>query len=215
MRQINLETWHRFEHFKLFNAYDHPHFGITANVDLTAFYPLVKQRGIPFTVATVYVLARAANDIPEFRYRIRAGEVVEHEIVHPSTTILTGKDLFSFCTFDYVEKFAEFTANAVDRIAYVQEHLRLEDEQGRNDLLFMTGIPWVSFTSVIHPMHLQATDSVPRFAWGKFFEEGEVLKMPLNVQAHHGLLDGIHMGRFYAKVQDYLNDPGFILGEQR
>jgi chloramphenicol O-acetyltransferase type A len=39
------------------------------------------------------------------------------------------------------------------------------------------------------------------------------LKMPLSVQAHHALMDGLHMGRFYAKVQDYLHQPGFVLGE--
>jgi len=77
----------------------------------------------------------------------------------------------------------------------------------------MTAIPWVSFTSVMHPMHLQPADSVPRFAWGKFFEDGKYLKMPLGVQGHHALMDGIHMGRFYAEVQDHLHHPGLVLGE--
>ncbi|GAB4479095.1 MAG: hypothetical protein Kow00124_24330 [Anaerolineae bacterium] len=41
-----------------------------------AFRPYVKGRGLPFTVAVVYVITRAANAIPEFRYRIRPGEDV-------------------------------------------------------------------------------------------------------------------------------------------
>jgi chloramphenicol O-acetyltransferase type A len=213
MRQIDIQTWPRREHFKLFSAFDHPHAGLCANVDLTAFYPVVKRRGISFTVATVYVLARAANAIPEFRYRIRGGEVVEHEIVHPSVTILANEDLFDFCTFDYIEDFSLFAARAAEQIAYVQEHPTLKDEPGRDDLLFMTAIPWVSFTSVMHPMQLRPADSVPRFAWGKFFEEGKFLKMPLGVQGHHALMDGIHIGRFYAEVQDYLQQPGVVLGE--
>ena len=102
MRHIDLETWPRRELFRVFSAWDYPHFSLCANVDVTAFYPVVKQRGISFTVATVYVLARAANVVPEFRYRIRAGEVVEHEVVHPAITILTGEDLFSFCELNYV-----------------------------------------------------------------------------------------------------------------
>jgi chloramphenicol O-acetyltransferase type A len=194
----------------MFSAFDHPHAGLCANVDLTAFYPVVKQRGISFTVATVYVLARAANEIPEFRYRIRGREVVEHEIVHPSITVLTDEDLFSFCTFDYTEDFALFAARAAEQIAYVKEHCTLEDEPGRDDLLFMTAIPWVSFTSVMHPMQLHPADSVPRIAWGKFFEDGEFLRMPLGVQVHHALVDGVHMGRFYEKVQDYLHHPDFV-----
>jgi chloramphenicol O-acetyltransferase type A len=213
VRTIDMQTWSRREHFKVFSAFDHPHFGLCANVDLTTFYPVVKQRGISFTVAIVYVLARAANAIPEFRYRIRPGDVVEHEIVHPSATILTDEDLFSFCTFDYIENFSEFAARAAERIAYVKEDPTLKDEPGRDDLLYMTAIPWVSFTSFMHPMHLQPADSVPRFAWGKFFEDGEFLKMPLGVQVHHALMDGVHVGRFYVEVQDHLRHPGSVLGE--
>jgi chloramphenicol O-acetyltransferase type A len=213
MRNIDMQTWSRRQHFQVFSAFDHPHFSMCANVDLKTFYPVVKRRGISFTVATAYVLARAANAIPEFRYRIRPGEVVEHEIVHPSITILANEDLFTFCTLDYIEDFSLFAARAAEQIAHVKEHPTLEDEPGQDNLLFMTAIPWVSFTSFMHPTHLHPADSVPRFAWGKFFEEGKFVKMPLSVQAHHALMDGVHMGRFYAKVQDYLQQPGVVLGK--
>jgi len=213
MRYIDMRTWSRREHFKLYSAFDHPHFSMCANVDVTAFYPVIKQRGISLNVAIVYVLTRAANAIPEFRYRIRSGGVVEHEIVHPSTTILTNEDLFSFCTFDYVEDFSLFAARAAEQIAYVQEHPTLENVPGKDDLLFMTAIPWVTFTSFMHPMHLHPADSIPRFAWGKFFEDGKFIRMPLNVQGHHALMDGIHVGKFYTEVQECLDHPGLVLGE--
>jgi chloramphenicol O-acetyltransferase type A len=182
-----------------------------ANVDISPFYALVKQQGISLTVAMVYVISRAANAIPEFRYRIRAGSVVEHEVVHPSTTILGDKDLFSFCTFDYVEEFSVFADRAAKSIAQVKENPTLKDEPGQDDLLYMTPIPWVSFTSFMHPLPALPPDSVPRFAWGKFFQDGDSLKMPLGVQAHHALMDGLHMGRYYAEVQDYLRDPISVL----
>ena len=212
MRHIDMQTWPRRKHFEFSSALAHPLSGLCANVDLTAFYPAVKQRGHSITVAIVYVLARAANAIPEFRYRIREGNVVEHEIVHPSTTILAAEDLFSFCTFDYAEDFALFAARAAEKIAYVQENPTLEDEPGQDHLLYMTAVPWVSFTSVQHATHLDPADSVPRFAWGKFVEEGESLKMPLSVHKHHALIDGIHVGRFYSEVQAYLDDPDSVLG---
>jgi len=49
---------------------------------MVMFYPSVKQHDYPVTVAIVYVISRAANAIPEFRYRIRAGDVIEHQVVH-------------------------------------------------------------------------------------------------------------------------------------
>jgi chloramphenicol O-acetyltransferase type A len=184
-----------------------------ANVDVTEFHPLVKRRGVSFTIALVYVIARAANAIPEFRYRIRGREVVVHEVVHPSTTILIDEDVFSFCYFEYMDNFSLFAEKAAEQIACVRQHPTVENMPGRDDFLYMTGIPWVSFTSFMHPLNLQPADSVPRFAWGKYFAEGERLKMPLSVQAHHALMDGVHMGRFYKEVQECLHQPEVVLGE--
>ena len=95
----------------------------------------------------------------------------------------------------------------------MKEHPILENVPGRDDMLYMTSIPWVSFTGFMHPMHLQPADSVPRFAWGRFFKDGGDLKMPLAMQGHHALKDGIHLGRFYEKLQEYLHYPDFTLGQ--
>lgn len=210
MRTINLETWPRLKQFNFFDGWINPYFSMCANVDLTTCYSVVKQNGYPITAAIVYIIARAANKIPEFRYRIRGEKVVEHEVLHPAVTILTGEDLFSFCEIDYTEDFSTFATRAVEQIEYVQEHPTLENDPARDDMLYMTAIPWVSFTSFMHPMNLRDNDSVPRFAWGKFFEQGKLIKMPLEVQVHHALMDGIHMGRFYEKVQGYLQQPVFM-----
>ena len=212
MRTIDMQTWPRREHFRLFNAFDHPHFNMCANMDLTVFYPFLKQQEIPFTAAIAYVLSRAANEVTEFRYRLREGYVVEHEQVHPSITVLTEQNLFGFCYIDYDESFSVFGPRAAACITRCEQQPVLEDEPGRDDLLFMTAIPWVSFTSFSHPMHLKPPDSVPRFAWGKFFQDGNQLKMPLSVQGHHALMDGIHMGKYYVKVQGYLHQPQVTLG---
>lgn len=212
MRTIDRNSWSRQEHFSVFNAWAYPHFNMCVNVDLTRFYSAVRERELSFNVAVVYVLARTANVIPEFRHRIHGENVVEYDVVHPSTTIMAQEDLFTFCTFRYVEDFSIFADKAKDRISYIKQNPVLSDGPGEDDLLFMTAIPWVSFTSFMHPIDLDPVDSVPRFAWGKFFQDGEFLKMPLEVQAHHALMDGVHMGQFFAKVQDHLHHPDFVTG---
>ena len=213
MRKIDMQNWSRREHFEFFNAFNHPHYSLCANVDLTKLYPFVKQQGYSLNAAIIYVISRAANAVQEFRYRIKDGEVVEHETVSPAVTILVANDLFSFCTIDYSPDFSEFAARYARQIAAVKENPTLKDPPGREDLLFMTALPWVSFTSFNHPMRLHPADSVPRFAWGKFFQQGERLLMPLSVQGHHALIDGIHMGRYYGEVEDLLQHPEDVLGE--
>ena len=59
-------------------------------------------------------------------------------------------------------------------------------------------------------MQMHPTDSIPRFAWGRFFREDQRLKIPLSVQGHHALMDGIHMAKFYARVEDYLQHPAYV-----
>jgi chloramphenicol O-acetyltransferase type A len=211
MRKIDMQTWSRREHFEFFSTFNHPHFNMCANVELTRFYPYVKEQGFSLSAAIIYVISRAANAIPEFRYRIRDGEIIEHENVSPSVTILLENDLFSFCTIDYSQDFGEFASRAARLIKAVKENPTLKDPPGRDDLLYMTAIPWVSFTSFSHPMKLHPADSFPRFAWGKLFEEGERRKMPLSVQGHHALMDGIHLAKFYGIVQEYLYQPETVL----
>jgi chloramphenicol O-acetyltransferase type A len=207
MRMIEMDTWHRRKHFEVYHAFDYPHFNLCAPMDITHFYPAVKDAEISLTVAITYILATVANEIQEFRYRVRGEHVIEHERVHPSITVLTEGDLFSFCTIEFVQDFRHFAIRAQERIDHVKRNPTLEDEPGQDDLLFMTSIPWVAFTTIMHPIHMHPADSVPRIAWGKIFGEESSLKMPLSVQVHHGLVDGLHVGRYYEQVQAMLNTP--------
>lgn len=212
MRYVDMQTWSRRKHFKFFRTFNHPHFSMCVNVDVTAFYPFVKRNGFSLTVSMVYLIARASNAIPEFRQRIRDDQVVEHEIVNPGFSILIDSDLFTFCDVEYAEDFSEFAKRAAQRIAEVKAQPDLDGSPTKDDVLYMSPIPWVSFTSFAHPMQLHPADSIPRFAWGKYFKESDTLKMPLSVQGHHAVMDGIHMGRFYETVQDYLHHPESALG---
>jgi chloramphenicol O-acetyltransferase type A len=207
MRTIDLQTWPRRKHFEVFNGFDYPHFNLCAGVDVTAFFPAMRQAGISFTVGVIYLLAKTANGIPEFRTRIRGQQVVEHEVVHPSASVMAEGDLFSFCTMAYEPDFPAFAEQAARRMAWFQQHPTLEDEPGQDDLLFLSSIPWVSFSGLTHPIHMHPVDSVPRLTWGKIFDQDGRLKMPLSVQGHHALMDGVHVGRFFTQVQAYLDSP--------
>lgn len=211
MRTIDLNSWPRRGHYEWLKTFEMPHFSLCANMDITAFRTAVKENGVPFTIAVVYVIARAANSVPEFRQRIRGDSVVEHETVHPSMTYLTEGELFSFCHMPYDEDFPVFATTAARQIEKIKENPSIEDEADRDDLLFLTSIPWVSFSGLLHPMRLHP-DSFPRFAWGKFFSENGRLKMPLSVQAHHALVDGLHMGRYFELAQSLLDEARFLSG---
>lgn len=47
-------------------------------------------------------------------------------------------------------------------------------------------------------------DCVPRITWGRYRQQGERWAVPVAVQVHHALVDGVHLGRFYAGVEERL-----------
>jgi chloramphenicol O-acetyltransferase type A len=210
VKTISLEGWPRREHYLFFKAFEYPYFSLCADLDITRFIPRIKENKISFTAAIMYLVARVANGIPEFRQRVRQGDPVQHDLVHPSATILSNNDLFTFCTVFYQEDFLAFTDEAQQEINRVKSEPSLSEKISDDSMLFMTSIPWVSFTGFTHPMKLSPADSVPRFAWGKFREEGSRIVMPLSVQGHHALMDGLHAGQFYEEFQRLLDHPGLL-----
>lgn len=207
MKYIDIESWERKNHYNYFKGLDYPHFNICGNLDITRFYGFIKENGRPFFITFLFMAVKAANGVREFRLRIREDKVVEHEAVSPSFTVMSSGAVFSFCTAEFADNYEEFFANASAEMEKNKAVVRVEDEPGRDDLLYITSIPWISFTGITHPVHMSPVDSVPRISWGKYFEENGRLKLPLSVQAHHALVDGSHTGLYFNTLQEMLDNP--------
>lgn len=211
MKNIPFDHPHRRAHFDFFNQMTNPHFNICANVDVTELLDFSKRENLPITPTIVFFIAKAANEIKEFRWRIRDGQVVEHGEVHPSFSVYTDvADVFSFCEVKYAKDAREFINRANIKIEEMKTDPSFEDEYGRDDYLFLSAIPWVSFTSFQHAMNYNPIDSVPRITWGKFFNEGKIIKMPLSVQVHHAVVDGRHVGQYFQLFENLVQNPSGI-----
>jgi chloramphenicol O-acetyltransferase type A len=183
-----------------------PHFNLCAPVDISSFLSHIKTEGLPFSSCIVYAIAKTANAIPQFRWRIRKDKVIEHELVHPSFSVpCREEDVFSFCEVPYQDHLPSFLETADQKIRERFDEPIFEDEAGRDDYLFLSAIPWVSFSSLQHAMPMPA-DSVPRISWGKYYELGEKVLMPLSIQAHHAIVDGKHTGQFFHTLQALLSN---------
>lgn len=211
MHILNQETWSRKAHFERFMSYEFPHFGLCANVDITVFMEFLKKNGLRFYVPMLYAATRAANQIPAFRYRIRGKDVVVHDVVHPSSTLLLEDDTFCYAFTPYEQDFLTFVKTASALLDAAKDAPTVQDEPSVDDRLYFTSLPWVSFTGIMHPMTADRQDSVPRLAFGKFFEQGGKMYLPVSVQAHHALMDGVHLGQFYTQMQELLNHPKVFL----
>ena len=118
--------------------------------------------------------------------------------------MLNEEEAFRFCSFPFSADYADFSVDAPALMERAKAASSMFDYQDQDDFLFLTGLPWISFTGVMHAAPTQTPDSVPRIAWGKYRRVEDRIMMPLNVQVHHALVDGIHVGRFYAQVEEIL-----------
>ncbi len=197
---LDMDSYPRREHFAYFLAMGYPYVGTTVNVDITAFLERVKTAGEPFFLSLLYEVAAAANAVPEFRRRVLHGRIVEFDSCHTSHTVMRENGAYAYCTLDCALPKAQFLPYAMA----AQERAKAggdiaEDPAQSLGLLFISCLPWLSYTALVQPVPSPA-DSNPRITWGKYFKsEGRIL-LPLSVLAHHALVDGKHLGELYAAI---------------
>lgn len=206
---LDLESWPRREQFHFFKEYDNPFFNVCVQLDVTALRQLSREQA-PFFLTYHYLALKAANETEPFRYRLRGDRVLVHDTIHIGTTILLDDgERFGFCYFDWDDDFSRFAAQGKAALNALRSgDGRLEPRKDRDDLIHGSVLPWISFTSFAHARKKDSGDSVPKIVFGKVFQD----RMPVSVEVHHALMDGVHAGRFLERLQGLFADPAAALG---
>ena len=211
-RYLDIESWARRDLFEFFRGYEKPHFNICTRLDVTRLLSLLRDRpGVSVSLAYLYFALRVANEIEPFHYRLKDGKVIVHDVINGGTTVLLPNESFSYAYFDYQEDFQKFVLAGAQSIKKVQAEGLLKPTM-RDDLIYFTVLPWVSFTSFAHARTPGRGESVPRIAFGKFTSEGERTMLPISVEVHHALMDGLHVGRYLTRLEETLMEPRNYVG---
>lgn len=206
MKTIDKKSWPRASHFGLFSKAGFPHVSVTALIDCTPLMMVLKPSGVSVHNAALYALMRAVNGVPEFRQRVRGGDVVEYDVVHASTTVPISGDRFGFCNVHYDEDFAVFNARCDEEIARAEAQEELVDDVAHeDDWVYLSCLPWLNFTAMNNPLS-GPDDFIPRVVWGKITKKHGVWQMPVGVEAHHGLVDGVHVARVFEGAEKTLGN---------
>lgn len=208
-RTIDLSEWARRDHYDFFKDYEHPHFDLTMLVEVTQSVIHCRQTRMSFFKLTLHMIMKAANAIPEFRIRMRNGEVVEYEAVDAAPTYVPKNrpGLYANMLVEYDPVFRMFSSRYDAVLAEEEKHPSMTGAGDRPDVIYLSCIPWIAFTSLTNPIRNVKTDSVPRISWGKYTMQEGALKMPVTVQLHHSLADAYHVAQFLERFQESLNAP--------
>lgn len=206
MQYVDMEHWPRKEHFSFFHSMDFPQYNVCSNIDITHFLEFVRKNEFPFYYSMIFAVQTVANQCENFRYRIRNGRVILHDKTHPSFTELAkGDDLFKIVTVDLEDDLLAFIKAAREASLHKTDYFPDAAAAQRDDLTYITCLPWISFTHISHTIRLNADDAAPRIAWGKYYEENGRTLLPFSVQVNHALVDGIHVGQYLTRLQAYLD----------
>lgn len=205
-KKIDIENWNRKSTLKFFEDFEDPFFNMTANVDVTRLYNFCKENDLSIALAVLYSSQTAANEIREFKIRLLNGELVEYESVEATQTILQEDETFSFCYFQQASTLFEFDAQGKRALEKYKALNSFDVETDRLDLIYYSVIPWISFTSFKHASRFDKTQTVPRIVFGKIFDVGTQKKIPVSVEVNHMIMDGIHVGKYFSRLQEKFDE---------
>jgi chloramphenicol O-acetyltransferase type A len=213
---IDIANWSRRELYQFFIGYTNPYFNVSAQVDVTNLVALV--RGLPdirISLALYYFALRIANEIEPFRYRIKGDRVFVCDAVNGGATVPRPNESFAYTYFDYHDDFEAFMAEAGSAVDSTRTDCGPLKPTMRDDVIYFTVLPWISFTSIAHARNKGRGESVPRIVFGKFTELNGRLMLPISVEVHHALMDGLHVGRFLNRLEEALAQPELLVTAAR
>ena len=205
---LDIENWNRKEHFMFFKQFEEPFFGLTVEIDCSKAYKAAKELGTSFFVYYLHKTIVEVNTIEPFRYRIVEDAIYIYDTIDVSATIMRSDNTFGFSLIQYSADFEAFSRNAMAEIERIQNTPGLfTREFPLDNLIHFSAVPWVNFTSLTHARSYTFPDSCPKISFGKMTIGNDGKRtMPISIHAHHGLMDGYHVGLFIDCFQELMNE---------
>ena len=201
---IDMSAYPRRAHFDYFRTLQNPMLGVTVDVDVTELKTICKAANASFYLAFMHIAAMAANAVPELRRRIRDGGIVEYDACGTSHVELKPDGTYCYCTLHHEMPWDEYLSYAEAERRRCRQSAGINEDDDAEGLYFITSLPWLRYTQLYQPT-AGGDESNPRISWGRFAPDHRGrLMMPVTLLAHHGLVDGLHISRFYSSLADQI-----------
>lgn len=207
--KIDLDSWNRKE---IFNHYLHQQttFSITTEIEISALYQRIKQKGYKFYPAFIFLVTSAIKSNTAFRTGYNSkGDIGYWDRLDPLYTIFDDvAETFSGIWTTGKNNFKEF---------YDIYNHDVETYSGSGELFpkkpipentfSISIIPWTSFTGFNLNINNNNNYLLPIITAGKFIKKGDAIYLPLSLQVHHSVCDGYHAGIFMNFIQELADKP--------
>lgn len=204
---IDMETWDRKSIFYNYLGTDFPYIAITANVDVTRPLRFAHEHGVSFNLVMVWLCNKTADSIVNYRYRFIDDKPFLIDHTRPTVNHLKqGSEPFVIGEGPWpCEDIVEFCKRTHENMENADPEDLQERVRYKLDIINYTSIPWIQYTGFIRTIRQNGVDNAPKISFGKYFKDPSDpnrILMPVSSQTHHALMDGVHVGKFYARLQE-------------
>lgn len=201
---IDQNNWPRVQMYYYFSQMAPTGFSMTVDVDVTKLVNAVKQRGIKFFPAYLWLVTHNLNKQIEFKCAIKDGELGYYDVLAPLyPTWHENAKTFSLMWIEYNEDFRTFYDG------YIENQKKYGENKGvlsRPDLppanaYTVSSVPWIDFQHVAIHSYENKPYYFPSVEAGRYHEVKDKLLMPLSITCHHATTDGYHVSEFIKSLQ--------------
>lgn len=182
-------------------------YSMTARVNADECYKLSKSKNIPFFNLTTACILEAINEIPEFKLRIKYGNVIEYDHINAVSPII--QEDHTICEIEIVPPFEfedihEWNEYVENKKINIEDNQFLVEPMLRDELPIanLSCIPWIDFDAMTNIV-ASSNQIMPAISWGKLVDG----KIPISLTASHVFIFGWHFKLFYEKIEEYLTNP--------
>ena len=195
IRDIDMNTWPRKEIYDFFSPISNPFYSVTFTLDVTNLYRYVRERGLSFYYALVYLCTQAVNQTEAFLYTLEDGKVRMYDKRQPSFTDLNkGSELFRMVFAPCEGSIDDFCRAAKKKSE--NQHFLFDPAAETDDLIYFSCLPWMDVTGLTNERNLDPDDAIPRIAWGKYIDIDGRKHLHISLEVNHRFIDGVHIGKF-------------------
>ncbi|MEM6386165.1 MAG: CatA-like O-acetyltransferase [Pseudomonadota bacterium] len=204
--RVNLATWPRAAQFRMFRAFERPHYATTVRIPMTNLMASRKTTGLSPFRHTIWAVGQGLHAVPELCMRFEGDTVKQYKRLLLSPTIPLENGDFRYTYLAWNPDRRRFDAHAAEKIAEVREGAPLNANDGTiEDVAYLSCLPWLDYSSLDNALP-HADDCIPRVSWGKIVERSGKYDMAMTLQVHHALVDGRQVGAFFEATEAALSE---------
>lgn len=212
---IDLQVWPRGQMFYYFSKMAPTGYSLTVNIDVTELRQTVKNAGIKFFPAYLWLVTKNLNRQTEFKVAEKDGVLGYYDTLTPLYASFHEDDkTFSLMWTPYSESFPEFYKEYLNNQKLCgRTHGVLAQPQTPppSNAYTVSCLPWVQFEHFAVHSYENKPYYFPSVEAGRFFEKDGRTFMPLSMTCHHVTTDGWHVSVFLENLKKDMADFGQYL----